>query len=133
MFGTLDSLGINGLKIGSDSSYSTRNERRDIWLQSNGRSLKMGSKGIIMKEGVAYHGFKFFIDKQSTSLFKYIMPCGYAPDEVTVTSIEEVLNKRIKHQTVHEKVKDQLKKHFRYSCIFDLPYNGLVRELNKHE
>ena len=120
MFETLSGLGVEGINLGSGTNLTTRRERRDVWINRNGRSLKMGSKGIHFSGKVAYHGFALYIDKEGVDNFWVVKPCGYAHDEVSVTSVEEFLGKRINQNDVHEQVKKAVGRHLNYSNIVEL-------------
>jgi lipoyl(octanoyl) transferase len=131
LFNSLKDIGISEIKIPSPESLKTRGERRDVWIQDDsGKSLKMGSKGIRFDGNVAYHGFVLYIDELGLKNFDIINPCGYTHDEVSVTSVESYLGKKIPHEKVHNIVKEQIRQKFGYSYIKEIP-NQLLYEKSK--
>ena len=138
MFETLKSLGVDGIKITSDTpdaALTDRNERKDIWLHVGGKPYKLGSKGLRMSGGVAYYGFSLYIDRNGTENFWIVNPCGYSHDEVGVTSAEEVTGRKISHRKVNDNARILFMKHFRYSSIENIPKEELLnigKEENKY-
>ena len=130
LFKTLHVLGVEGINIRSTESYETRNERRDVWIQRNGISLKMGSKGIKLEKNAALYGFALFVDNACVQPFSLVKPCGYEPHGVRIASIEEVLKRRVPHDEINEKVKNQIKEHFKYSRIEEISMRELLRLIN---
>ncbi len=91
--------------------------RKDIWINKDGKDYKLGGKGIHTAKGVAYHGFNFYVKKESTEGFKYVNPCGYSSGELGVMSIEEALGKKIDLNDFKQKVLKEIKKKFKYNEI----------------
>ena len=122
MFSTLRSLGVEGINFVQNGSLATREERRDVWINRNGKSLKMGSKALRLSGPIAYQGFILYIDKAGIKPFDLVNPCGYDHDKVSVTSVEEELGRKIDHSLVHQAVKNSIKKYFNYSKIEGVQY-----------
>jgi lipoyl(octanoyl) transferase len=122
LFESLSRLGVSGIKIADETSLNDREERRDAWIQHNGKSLKMGSKGIQMNGKIASGGFVLYVREEGLDCFRYVKPCGYNPTEVWVTSVEKYLGKKFDDEAVHEAVRGALRKNFGYSGF---------REINK--
>jgi len=97
---------------------ATRDPRnRGVWVDNN----KMGSIGIAVRRGVAFHGMALNVDL-SLEPFSWINPCGLAGIGVTSMNLEGE-----KPAAVGE-VKTVLKKHFEdvFSVIFlDIDINSL--------
>ena len=88
LFESLQGLGVEGIQLGSQKSFETRRERRDVWIQRNGASLKMGSKSIHITGNVARSGFALYVDEKGVEPFWMVNPCGHDAREVRVTSVE---------------------------------------------
>tara|TARA_Y100000310_G_scaffold336884_1_gene422558 strand:+ start:2392 stop:3231 length:840 start_codon:yes stop_codon:yes gene_type:complete len=131
MFSSLQKLGVEELKVGSDQRYATRRDRRDVWVQRDGKSLKMGSKGLRLSGNIAFQGFALYIDNGCVEPFKLVNACGYDPKEVSVTSVEEVVGSSINHATVHKIVREQIKERFGYERIEDMSLEQLQLIINK--
>lgn len=129
MFDSLQALGVNDLNVGSDKSYQNRRERRDVWVQKDGKSLKMGSKGIRFSGKVAHHGFVLYAQEEGIKNFWMVNPCGYTPDEVTIVSIENFLGRSIDSSEVHSAVRSAIKLNFGYDGINDLSVEELRRKI----
>ncbi|MDP3917382.1 MAG: hypothetical protein Q8Q42_03805 [Nanoarchaeota archaeon] len=127
MFDSLKNLGVAGLNIGSDNSYASRRERKDIWVQRDGKSLKMGSKGIRISGKVAHHGFVLYAQERGVENFWMVNPCGYKPDEVIVCSVEYFLGRSVGAIEVDSAVRSAIKNKFGYTEI----NNMSVEELKK--
>jgi len=119
MFDSLQALGVSDLNVGSDKSYRTRRERRDVWVQRDGTSLKMGSKGIRFSGKVAHHGFVLYAHEEGVKNFWMVNPCGYTHDEVTVASVESFLGRSIGVDEINSAVKSAIKLNFGYDKIND--------------
>jgi lipoate-protein ligase B len=79
-------------------------DKRDIYLSPSSTDkagtlgMKLGSK-IAQFKGLAppqvmFNGFALFINREATHGFSFIPACGYSHDELTVGSIQEVLEDR---------------------------------------
>lgn len=120
IFEALSALGISGIRIGSDDAYRTRKERRDAWIEREGKAIKLASKGLHFSRNIAYHGFALYIDQRGIEQFWLVDPCGYKEDEVEIGSVEAELGKPINHVEVNAIVKDLFVKHFGYTQIRDM-------------
>ena len=98
----LESVIINSL-----SELGLNAERRDgltgIWMGPR----KIAAMGVAVRKWVTYHGFALNVNVDLTP-FSGIIPCGIAPDEGTVTSLQAEM------ETVVDlsQVKSRLAKHF---------------------
>lgn len=117
LFESLQGLGVEGIQLGSQSSFETRRERKDVWIQRNGTSLKMGSKSINITGHVARSGFALYIDKKGVEPFWMVKPCGYGPHEVQVTSVEFEVKKSISAEEVYASVRKALQRQFGYTAL----------------
>lgn len=133
LFETLKNLGIEGINLTTDQSYSNKKDRKDVWINRNGKTLKMGSKGIKIEGKVAYYGFALYIDKKGLEHSWIINTCGYSPEEVSLISVEEELGRKIPHEEVHNNVKDSIAKNFGYNSIINLSQQELNYLINKKE
>lgn len=115
LFDSLINLGVQGVSTGSQESYKTRNERKDIWITREGKTLKMGSKGISFKRSIAYNGFGLYIDANCVRSMELVHPCGYKPGEVKLWTVEEEIGRPIKQDEVYAAVQKALGKHFGYT------------------
>lgn len=115
LFQALKNLGVEGIKVSSSLDYATRNERKDAWIKREGVTLKMGSKGIGMKRGVAYHGFVLNITREGISRSWMVNQCGYRPEEVKLWSVEHELNKKVEPREVYDSVKKAITLNFGYA------------------
>lgn len=132
LFESLTALGVVDLQLGSDESYATRKERRDVWIQRDGKSLKMGSKGLRFKQKVAYHGFVLYVDDRGVEPFWLVNPCGYSPDEAVVTSVEKELGRNINPVDVYGHVRAAVQKNLGYNKIIDIPVEELYQGVIAH-
>lgn len=115
LFQSLRNLGVEGIEVSSSLDYATRNERKDAWIEREGVTLKMGSKGIGMKGDVAYHGFALNVTKEGISGSWMVNQCGYRPEEVKLWSVEHELNKKVEPRRVYDAVQKAIMANFRYS------------------
>ena len=129
MFETLEKLGVEGIKVGTQDGYETRRNRRDVWKERDGVSLKMGSKGLKFSGPVAYHGFVLYVDKKGLDDFTLVKPCGYDPSEVRATSVEEELGRIVPHGAVHEEVQRNFAKHFGYEGLVTMSQTELEERI----
>lgn len=117
LFDSLSILGVSGINVGSQESFATRNERKDIWIVRDGVTHKMGSKGISLNGKVAYHGFSLYVQKEGLAHSWMVNPCGYKPHEVKLWSVEEELGRRINPREVHASAKKAISQNFGYFQI----------------
>ncbi|MEK6792892.1 MAG: hypothetical protein AABX96_02715 [Nanoarchaeota archaeon] len=115
LFQSLRNLGVEGIKVSSSLDYATRNERKDAWIERGGVTLKMGSKGIGMKRGVAYHGFALNATREGISRSWMVNQCGYRPEEVKLWSVEHELNKKVEPKEVYDAVQKSIMANFGYA------------------
>jgi lipoyl(octanoyl) transferase len=101
----------------NDDIQAKNSNRKDIWIEKAGESFKLGGKGIHIAKGVAYHGFNFYLNKDSIRGFNYVNPCGYDEKELGATSIEEVLGKKVSQENFKKRVLEEIKKKFEYDSI----------------
>ncbi len=123
MFDTLEGFGVPNIEIASGKKGER--ERRDVWFINEGRSYKIGSKGIKFVGDVAYHGFVLYMDKLGLKHFNKVNPCGYNHNEVSVISAEEVLGKKIESEKIISSVKSNLAKYFNYNKIEEISKSEL--------
>jgi len=115
LFQSLRNMGVEGIKVSSSLDYSTRNERKDAWIEREGFTLKMGSKGIGMKGNVAYHGFALNATIDGISRSWMVNQCGYRPEEVKLWSVENELNKKVEPKDVYDSVQKAIALNFGYT------------------
>jgi len=125
LFQSLRNLGVEGIKVSSSLDYSTRNERKDAWIEREGVTLKMGSKGIGIKGNVAYHGFALNATREGISRSWMVNQCGYRPEEVKLWSVEHELNKRVEPKEVYDAVQKAIRFNFGYSGFENLDLKSL--------
>lgn len=115
LFGSLQGLGVDGLNVGSQESFRTRDERKDIWIVRNGVVYKMGSKGLQFNGNVAYQGFALNVDEEGISKSWMVNQCGYNPSEVKLWSVEQELGRKVPAVDVYDSVQKALSKNFGYT------------------
>ncbi len=122
LFDSLHNLGVNEIKVSDHQQFRDRNERRDVWLVRDGKTLKMGSKGLKISGDIAYHGFALYVDAESIKTNELVNQCGYKPDEVTLWSVEQELNRAVAPMEVYDAVKNAFTKNFGYTHFIEIPF-----------
>ena len=117
LFESLQGLGVESIQLGSQSSFETRRERRDVWTQRNGVSLKMGSKAIHITGHIARSGFALYVDEKGVEPFWMVNPCGHDTREVRVASVEAELKRSIPAKDVYASVRGALQRQFGYTVL----------------
>lgn len=121
MYKTLISYGIPvqivevAKKFGDEEGL--RRDRRDVWIQENGTSIKFGGKGVRISGGIAYHGFQFYLSRESTVGFRYINACGYPRTQLDSRSVEDYLNREIDPKKFIQRTLKYVKKVFNYTSM----------------
>lgn len=126
LFDSLRNLGVDGINVGDQQQFRDRNERRDVWLVRDGKTLKMGSKGLKISGEVAYHGFALYVDTESIKANELVNQCGYKPDEVTLWSVEQELGRAVAPMEVYSAVKSAFTKNFGYTHFVESPVLEVV-------
>ncbi|MEK6847244.1 MAG: hypothetical protein AABY16_03695 [Nanoarchaeota archaeon] len=121
LFDSLHNLGIKEIKVSDQQQFRDRNERRDVWLTRDGKTLKMGSKGIKVSGDVAYHGFVIYVDAGSVKINELVNQCGYRPDEVNLWTVEQELGRSIAPTEVYDAVRKAFTKNFGYTSFVERP------------
>ncbi len=121
LFDSLTNLGVRGINVSDQQQFRDRNERRDVWIIRDGKTLKMGSKGIKFTRDVAYHGFALYVDADCVKPNEIVNQCGYTPDEVALWTVEQELGRKIKPAEVYDAVKKAFSAHFRYDEFIENP------------
>jgi len=105
---------LEEVMVRTAASWNINAERnpinRGIWVGSN----KMGSIGIAIRRGIAFHGMALNVSLDLEP-FGWIQPCGL--EGVGMTSITRELDKKIPLQEVKETVKEQLQTVFGIKLI----------------
>ncbi len=122
LFDSLRNLGVDGLNVSDQQQFRDRNERRDVWLARDGKTLKMGSKGLKISGDVAYHGFALYVDAESIKANELVNQCGYTPDEVTLWSVEQEIGRAVASKEVYGAVKKAFAKNFGYDYFAERPF-----------
>lgn len=117
LFESLQGLGVENIQLGSQSSFETRRERKDVWIQRNGMSLKMGSKSIHITGHIARSGFALYVDEKGVEPFWMVNPCGHDAREVQVASVEAELKRSIPAKDVYASVRGALQRQFGYTVL----------------
>jgi len=128
MFDALRDLGVNGINTGSAESFKTRQERRDVWVNREGATYKMGSKGVALHRNIAYDGFVLHIDKAGIAHNWMVNQCGYKPHEVRLWSVEQELGKRPSPEEVYASVQRAIAKNFGYGSFRMVNYPREILE-----
>lgn len=130
MYDVLKSFEVPDIFIADGKNPHTGRDRRDVWYQEKGNpiSYKIGSKGIKISKGIAYHGFVLYMYEQGIENFGIVRPCGYDHNVVSVTSVEKV-KEIIPETEVHKKVKEIVHKKFGYEDIHDVSKNEFYNML----
>ena len=124
MFNSLRDLGIEGVNTGSQEEFETRRERKDAWINRDGRVLKMGSKALRYKGNVVYYGFSLFIKREGNANGWMVNTCGYHPSEVEIGSVEEELEGYVP-ENVHDIVQNNFLQNFDYCKINEVGFEDL--------
>ena len=105
------------IRIASDFGVKAARDSRNrgAWVGNR----KLGSIGIAIRHGIAFHGFAFNVDL-SMEPFRWINPCGL--HEVGMTSLEQELSENIPM----ERVLESTKKHMQ--AVFGLAFRGISPE-----
>lgn len=97
--------GLEEVMIGVASEFGVRASRdsrnRGAWVGNR----KLGSIGIAIRHGIAFHGFAFNVNL-SMEPFGWINPCGLR--EVGMTSLEQELSENISMERVLESAKNHM-------------------------
>ncbi len=125
MFDALKEFGVPNIEIAS--GMKSGRERRDVWFIDGDRSYKIGSKGIKISENIAYHGFVLYMDNEGLKHFDKVNACGYGPNEVGITSAEQVLGRKINSEVIISSVRKNLSKQFNYDEIKDISKQELYK------
>jgi len=121
MHKTLTSYGIPvqivevAKKFGDENGL--RRDRRDVWIHENGTSIKFGGKGIRVSGGIAYHGFQFYLSRESTIGFRYINACGYPRTQLDSRSVEDYLDREIDPERFIQRTLKYVKRIFNYTSM----------------
>jgi lipoate-protein ligase B len=131
LFSSLKNLGVNDINISERKNFETRLDRKDAWIQRNGVTLKMGSKGIRYSNGIAHQGFVLYIDDKGIEHFGLVKPCGYSPEEVSITSVESELGNQVYSGDVHYNVRESIAEHFGYGSISDVLKKDFLKQMEE--
>ncbi len=115
LFDSLKHLGVEGVNVGSQESFATREERRDAWIVRDGVTYKMGSKGLGHKGRVAYNGFALNVDEEGISRSWMVNQCGYKPHEVKLWSVEQELGRKVNPCQVYDAVQRAIASNLGYT------------------
>jgi lipoyl(octanoyl) transferase len=94
-----------------------RPDRKDVWVTLRGKPHKIGAKGIRFSGDVALHGFSVYINEDATQGFRYIDPCGYTKEELGVTTMEQLLGRRIEIAAIKRELIEKILNGFKYDSI----------------
>ena len=97
-----------------------RKDRKDIWIEKNGKFYKLGSKGVRIQGNIAYHGFSLFVKKEGIIGFDKILVCGYTKNQLDVTSMEHEYGDEIDIEEVKRGIKEKILLHFNYEDIINI-------------
>lgn len=86
-----------------------------VWLGEKSNKRKICAIGVHLSRWVTMHGFALNVNT-NLSHFNYVVPCGIADDNKSVTSIAKELSQEIDLS----EVKQKLKNHFK--DVFDFEY-----------
>lgn len=117
MLSVMEAFEIEQAYIAQGFSQETQRDRRDVWIDRDGQSYKIGAKGIRLAGGVAYHGFQIYVNRSGLEHFDKIHPCGYRHDEVGVISMQDMLGRELDMEDVKAVVLDAIRKNFGYDDI----------------
>lgn len=114
----LEDLGVEGLKtVKTGYNEVIERERRDVWLEEGSRAYKLGSKGVVVKQGISYNGFSLYVHEEGVESFDLIKPCGYSHSDLSVSSVEHETGERFEKETVDSLIEDKVREKFRYDTV----------------
>lgn len=95
--------------------HATRNRlNHGIWVDSR----KLGSLGIAIRRGIAFHGFALNVNV-SLEPFGWINPCGL--QGVKMTSLEQQTARKVSMKEVREQMKCNIKEVFDVDLNLEIP------------
>lgn len=95
--------GYTGVWVQGPPKHGNGHQNADFWLKQR----KIAAIGVHLSRWVSLHGWAFNINT-ALEYFEYIVPCGIADPDKTVTSLSVELNRTIDL----ELVKSSIKRHF---------------------
>jgi lipoyl(octanoyl) transferase len=84
-----------------------RKDRVGVWVKCGETEKKIAAIGVKIKKWVAYHGIAINVNPDLNS-FKNIVPCGIK--EFGVTSIEEIIGKKINQKDFIKTIQEKFEK-----------------------
>ena len=106
--------GLEEIMLRTAADFGVTAERnpinRGIWVGGS----KLGSIGICVRHGVAFHGFAFNVNLLLEP-FGWIHPCGLK--NVGITSLTKALSRTIPMRQVRQKIRHHLSAVFRFELI----------------
>lgn len=97
----LYNLTATGRSSQQKSSGEQSAEETGVWVGQK----KIASVGIAVKNWISFHGAAINLDFDVTA-FQGLKPCGFQPS--TMTSLEEILQKKIDRQEFQENLREQI-------------------------
>lgn len=111
--------------VREDDVKAKESNRQDVWLEIEGKKYKLGGKGIHIRKNVAYHGFNFYVKKESVSGFKYVDACGYNHEDLGTISVEDALQKNMNMEEFKNRVLQEIKTKFGYKTMSKIDLHEL--------
>ncbi|MCF8106491.1 MAG: lipoyl(octanoyl) transferase LipB, partial [Desulfohalobiaceae bacterium] len=106
-------------EFGVTAERNSRN--RGVWVGGN----KLGSIGLAVRRGIAYHGLAFNVCLDLAP-FAWINPCGL--QGVTMTSLEQAARKPVPMDAVRERIKEHLGRTFHLQEPYENQTQALLAE-----
>ncbi len=87
-----------------------------VWIIKGKQKLKVCAIGVHLSRWVSMHGFALNINTE-LSHFNNIIPCGIAEKDKTVTSLSQLLGKRVEQSEVENRLKIILAEKFNLKIL----------------
>ncbi len=121
-----------GIAQGTITTAQGTRERRDVWTTVDGKSYKIGSKGVQLGKTATQGGFVIYAEKTGVDPFKWVHACGYRPEEVGVISIEETTGKKPDREVIRKQVQEEVMRIFNYTHLVPLRLDEIAKQEEIH-
>ncbi len=103
-----------------------RKDRKDVWVEKDGKPYKIGGKAIYFSGNIASHGFSIYVNRESVTHFDKVLICGYSHEQLGATSMEHELERKLNLSDVRRSAIESLRKKFGYEAIRAIDLDKLL-------